>query len=254
MADRIFAAVEAFEAAQPVPWGPVLDAGTGVHSLRWLLGTPAESVTAITASTSLADEVRAQLDAVALAAKARLVLGNWSDPSLLAGERFAVVLVDYLLGALDAYQPYGQALLFPRLREVLAPGGRVYVVGLEPSPARASEPWGELILATERLRDAAILLAGDRCYREYPRAWVAAALERAGLEVEATQRFPIRYGVQHVTRQLGVARRKLPRIDPPLAAALAARADRLEQEAGALAAARGVFGEDYLVVARAPQA
>ena len=260
MGDRIFAAIEAHEAQQEVPWGHVLDAGTGVHSLRWLLSTPATAVTAITASSSMAADVRRQLDPAALEpagpgseSRARLVLGNWSDPALLAEERFPVVLVDYLLGALDAFQPFGQELLFPRLAQTLAPGARLYVVGLEPSPPRAADPWGELILATERLRDAAILLAGERCYREYPRAWVEAALIRAGLEVEATRRFPIRYGVQHVTRQLGVARGKFPRIDPPLAAALAVRAKALEAQAAALVDARGVFGEDYLVVASAPR-
>ena len=248
MADAIFAAVEAHEA--PFGWGPTLDAGTGVHSLRWLLQTPAAPLTAVTASTSLEQDVRKGL--LAELKQARLVIGNWSDPDFLAGERFEVVVADYLLGALDAYQPYGQDLLFPRLRRVVAPGGRLYVVGLEPSPAAASEPWGELVLATERLRDAMIRLCGDRCYREFPRVWVERALSRAGFAIEATHVFPIRYGPSWIKRQLGVGRSKLSRIDAELGAALLARAARIEALADAAGKERSVFCADYLVVARAP--
>ena len=248
MADAIFAAIEAHE--EPWGWGRTLDAGTGVHSLQWLLSTPAAPLSAVTASRSLEQNVRKGLQGEL--GDARLVLGNWSQPEFLAGETFSVVIADYLLGALDAYQPYGQDLLFPRLRRVLEPGGRLYVVGLEPTPPEAKGPWGELILQTERLRDAAIRLSGDRCYREYPQAWVERNLRAAGLSVEASQVFPIRYGARWVERQLEVGRGKFPRIDSDVAQALGERADRLLAQAKAAAAAGGreVFGQDYLVVAR----
>ncbi|MBL4847162.1 MAG: class I SAM-dependent methyltransferase [Planctomycetes bacterium] len=250
MADAIFAAIEAHEAL--FGWGSTLDAGTGVHSLRWLLQTPAAPLSAITASTNLEQDVRRGLEGEL--GQTRLLIGNWSDPELLADERFEVVVADYLLGALDAYQPYGQDLLFPRLGQVVAPGGRLYVVGLEPSPPAATEPWGELVLATERLRDAMIRLAGDRCYREFPKLWVVRALERAGFSVEASQVFPIRYGPRWIKRQLGVGRSKLARIDSDLGAALEARAAQIEELAEAAGEERAVFGEDYLVVARGPEA
>lgn len=246
MADAIFAAIEAHEA--PFGWGPTLDAGTGVHSLRWLLQTPAKPLCAVTASRSLEQDIRKGLGGEL--GQAQVAIGNWSDPGFLQGERFSVVIADYLLGALDAYQPFGQDLLFPRLREVLAPGGRLYVVGLEPSPAEATSPWGELVLATERVRDAAIRLSGDRCYREYPQAWVERNLEAAGLSVEASHVFPIRYGPRWIERQLGVGRSKFARIDPDLAQALGERADQIQAQAKGLGEARGVFGQDYLVVAR----
>lgn len=251
MADAIFAAIEAHE--DPCGWGPTLDAGTGVHSLRWLLQTGAEPLSAVTASSGLEANVRRAL--AEELGQTRLLLGNWSQPDFLSGETFSVVIADYLLGALDAYQPYGQDLLFPRLRRVLAPGGRLYVVGLEPTPATAPGPWGELILQTERLRDAAIRLSGDRCYREYPQAWVERNLRAAGLSVEASHVFPIRYGARWVERQLDVGRGKFSRIDTDLARALGERADRLQGQAQAAEAAGGreVFGEDYLVVARAPE-
>jgi hypothetical protein len=249
VADAIFAAIEAHEA--PFGWGPTLDAGTGVHSLQWLLKTPAAPLSAVTASSSLEQNVRKGLKGEL--GETRLVLGNWSQPEFLRGETFSVVVADYLLGALDAYQPYGQDLLFPRLREVLAPGGRLYVVGLEPTPAEAPGPWGELILQTERLRDAAIRLSGDRCYREYPQAWVERNLAAAGLSVEASHVFPIRYGARWVERQLDVGRGKFARIDADLARALGERADRIQGQAKAAeeAGGREVFGRDYLVVARA---
>lgn len=248
MADAIFAAIEAHE--EPFGWGPTLDAGTGVHSLQWLLRTPAAPLSAVTASRSLEDNVRKGLKGEL--GETRLVLGNWSQPEFLAGETFSVVIADYLLGALDAYQPYGQDLLFPRLRQVLAPGARLYVVGLEPTPREAQGPWGELILQTERLRDAAIRLSGDRCYREYPQAWVERNLSAAGLSVEASHVFPIRYGARWVERQLDVGRGKFSRIDSDLARSLGERADRILAQAKAAEAggAREVFGQDYLVVAR----
>lgn len=252
MADAIFAAIEAHE--EPFGWGPTLDAGTGLHSLQWLLSTPASPLSAVTASKSLQDNVLRGLEGEL--GEARLVLGNWSQPEFLQGQRFEVVIADYLLGALDAYQPYGQDLLFPRLCEVLAPGGRLYVVGLEPTPAQAPGPWGELVLQTERLRDAAIRLSGDRCYREYPQAWVERNLRAAGLSVEASHVFPIRYGARWVERQLGVGRSKFARIEAGLAQALGQRADRIQAQAQAAAEAgqREVFGQDYLVVARSPRA
>lgn len=255
MGDAIFAAIETYERRQDRPWGEgALDAGTGKHSLRWLAGVKAcPRWTAITASTSMAAQAGG---AVARRRDDRLVVGNWRDPRLLEGERFDVVLADYLLGALDAFDPFGQDQLFPRLRPHVQPGGRVYVVGLEPSRAKTDLPWGQVILELERLRDACILLAGDRCYREYPRAWVSRNLERAGLTVVEERVFPIRYGEGHINSQLGVARRKLERIgrvDAALARELTAALERLEQRASQVAATSGraTFGEDYLVIARA---
>lgn len=248
MADAIFAAIEAHE--EPFGWGSTLDAGTGVHSLQWLLGTPAAPLSAVTASPSLEKNVRKGLKGEL--GEARLVLGNWSQPEFLAGEAFSVVIADYLLGALDAYQPYGQDLLFQRLGQVLEPGGRLYVVGLEPTPPSATGPWGELVLQTERLRDAAIRLSGDRCYREYPKTWVERNLRAAGLSVEASHVFPIRYGARWVERQLDVGRGKFSRIDTDVARALGERADRIQAQAKAAeeAGEREVFGQDYLVMAR----
>ncbi|MGE0712762.1 MAG: class I SAM-dependent methyltransferase [Planctomycetota bacterium] len=248
MADKIFDAIEQLEARTPAPWGAVLDAGTGRHSLTWLAGIArCARWTAVTAAEGMRQEVAGAL-AGRVRAQDRIVIGNWRDPAFLAGERFDVVLADYLLGALDAFDPFGQEELFPRLRPHVA--GRLYVVGLEPSPPRAEGAWGQLVLEIERLRDACVLLAGDRCYREYPRRWVVASLERAGFRVSEQRAFPIRYGDKFVNGQLGVAESKLERIrarDAALGRELAAAIERLRRRAQD--APRATFGEDYLVAA-----
>ncbi len=133
---------------------------------------------------SLASRARSTADRPA----DRLVVGNWTDPSLLAGEVFDTVLVDYVVGALDGFAPYFQDSFFARLRPHCR--GRVYVVGLEPY-APASDEGGAIVWEIARLRDACILLAGDRCYREYPRAWVKERMGAAGFEVTSDQAFPI---------------------------------------------------------------
>jgi hypothetical protein len=48
----------------------------------------------------------------------------------------------------------------------------------------------KLILDTERVRDAAMMLSHQRPYREFPQAWVEAALTRKGMVVRQTKYFP----------------------------------------------------------------
>ncbi|PZQ12800.1 MAG: hypothetical protein DI564_12140 [Rhodanobacter denitrificans] len=55
-----------------------------------------------------------------------------------------------------------------------------------------------------RLRDACLLLADERPYREYPLPWMLDQLTLADFEV-AAHRFPIRYGTRHVQRQIARA-------------------------------------------------
>ena len=79
-------------------------------------------------------------------------------------------MADYLIGAVDGFAPYTQDLVLERLRNYLAPGGRLYIVGMEPIPEHAMGP-AEVITEVRRARDACIQLAGHRPYREYPLAW-----------------------------------------------------------------------------------
>lgn len=238
--DRLFAAVEALEGSGS--WGSVLDAGTGPASFEWLLQhTPA--LTAVSAEPSL-------VSGLPVRSGDRVVLGTWDDPALLAGERFDVVIADYLLGAIEGHAPFTEDVLLARLRAACK--GRFYVIGQEPLDHDAPGEDARWVRTIARLRDACILLAGDRPYREVPAAWAKARVEAAGFEVTAVQRFPIVFGARFVRGQLDVCRRKLPRIDPLLAAALTRRVDAVEQGAlDRVARAGGLrFGEDWVIAAR----
>lgn len=93
------------------PWGSMLDAGAGVKSLQWIRTLPTDSWTAITAAPGMADSVRAALGE-AIRPQDRLLVGNWIDDDLLAGETFDTVLVDYLVGAIEGFAPYWQDRAF----------------------------------------------------------------------------------------------------------------------------------------------
>jgi hypothetical protein len=223
-------------------WGAVLDAGTGDHSLRWLTGRPTSRWTAVTAEEGVALRLRGALGSRVRAGD-RLVVGQWTDDALLRGEVYDLVLADYLLGAIDGFAPYFQDQLFQRLRPHV--GGRLWATGLAPWLGPASTDREQLVLDVVRFRDACILHAGDRCYREYPSEWVTRHLLAAGFVVDEVARFPIVLSARALVRQIDVGRQKLPRLDPLLAAALRARAEALEALALALAPIH--FGHDWVI-------
>jgi len=249
--DALFSSIERFHAGRP--WGAMLDAGTGWHSLQWIRSLSTERFTAVTGAKARETNLIERLGPGGLRASDHIITGNWTDPSLLFEERFDVVLADYLLGAIDGFAPYFQDRLFARLRRHVAPGhGRLYVVGLAPYPDRSAEPGGRLILEIARLRDACILLAGHRCYREYPRDWVERSLQSAGFVVEESVSVPIVYRRRFVDGQLDVCLRKLPHIaDLGLRASLRAHIGDLRERAHHhLLRVGGIgFGEDYVVAA-----
>lgn len=234
--DALFAEIVRLQGS--TPWGSVLDAGTGQHSLSFVKSLPASRWTAVTARPDPALDIERTDN--------RVVVGNWTDPSLLAGEAFDTVLVDYVVGALDGFAPYFQDAFFARLRPHCR--GRIYVIGLEPYGA-AHDEGGAIVWEIARLRDACILLAGDRCYREYPRAWVKERMAHAGFEITSDQAFPIRYGTRFVNGQLDVCRRKLARIDGTVRGALAARIENVAAHAHGYLSRVGEirFGEDYVI-------
>lgn len=218
-------------------WGDTLDAGTGDHSLSWLADQPTRSLTALTVEAWRMPSLQQ------IAPQARILLGQWTDPALLAGEGFDTVIVDYVIGAIDGHAPYFQYDFLRRLRPHCR--DRVYVVGLEPQP-RDGSPLDEVC----RIRDAAILLAGHRCYREYPREKVEAWLEASGYVVEDEQIFPNLLGARFINGQLDVARRKLPLFkNPVLADAFGAEIEAVRARASAKGE-RQQWGEDYVIAAR----
>lgn len=234
--DALFGAIEAQQ--QPQTFGNVLDAGTGLHSLRWLATLQEEnkgmtSFTAITADRTMQRNVQAEADALGIPQDVgKIVMGNWFDSSgtsttsrssiedQLEEESFHVILADYLIGAMDGFSPYQQDLMIPKLCKYLKPGGRLYIVGLEPIPdsvssttTRTSDDPANIICKVRQIRDACILLAGHRCYREYPVEWIERQITNSTqqqLKWVNTSRFPILYKHQTIVNQINVARSKFP--------------------------------------------
>lgn len=248
MISRLFRHVESLQGR--APWGEVLDAGTGVNSSGWLASLPTERLTAVTGAPGHADQVRRSLGQK-LRAQDRLLVGNWMDEGLLAGEAFDTVLADYLLGAVEGFAPYFQPRLFRRLRPLVR--GRLYVVGLDPYVTGfAATPAGQAVQAVGRLRDACLLLAGETPYREYPAEWVTDNLKDAGFEVGEARRFAIRYKPGWIDSQLNMAVQRTEKLeDRKLAAALKGRIEKLRADAHALCEKEDGLrhGHDYVIAA-----
>jgi len=248
MSDPLFDFIRDHHGDQPC--GAVLDAGTGHHSMRWLTGLATERWAAVTGAASMATQLRQDFEAH-IRPQDELLLGNWSDPQLLAGRRFDVVVADYLLGAIEGFAPYTQDRLFGRLFPLV--GKRLYLIGLEPYVTRyPADEGGKLLVEIGRLRDACLLLAGERPYREYPADWVVRHLELAGFRVDAVQHFPIRYRERFVNGQLDMCVDRIGRLqDRGLAAALSIHVETLRARALAMVAKSGGIrlGADYVVAA-----
>lgn len=196
----LFRHIEALQGDRP--WGSLLDAGTGVNSLRWIRTLATERWTAITASHTMADKTR-EATGPLYRRQDRLLVGNWVNDSMLTGETFDTVLVDYLVGAVEGFAPYWQDRVFERLRPLVADGGRLYIIGLEPYVQFEPETdSGRIIWEIGRVRDACLLLAGERPYREYPQDWVLRQLGRAGFRMLDARQFGIRYRARYVHSQL----------------------------------------------------
>lgn len=279
-------------------FGRILDAGTGSHSLRWIaslvhrehlrehtdhgeLSAPQASLTsytAVTADEAMRRRVFAEATALGVAEAGDVVIGNWREGAeadgrggvrlaapgpdgaggaLLEGQQFDTILADYLVGAIDGFSPYFQDQVFHRLMPHLAPGGRLYVVGLQPIPDSAPGD-ADVFCRITRARDACILLAGHRCYREYPQVWIERHVARAGMTVVEARQYPIRYDRGTLTRQINVGRSKL-KLFPSrgMAREMGQVLDDLEKESAEAIErqpdGRITLGFDYVVVAERPK-
>eukprot|EP00525_Craspedostauros_australis_P001528 CAMPEP_0198133258 /NCGR_PEP_ID=MMETSP1442-20131203/59472_1 /TAXON_ID= /ORGANISM="Craspedostauros australis, Strain CCMP3328" /LENGTH=310 /DNA_ID=CAMNT_0043794371 /DNA_START=671 /DNA_END=1603 /DNA_ORIENTATION=- len=214
--DILFGSIE--ERQGDRPFGRVLDAGTGMHSLRWIatlsetLGM--EHVTCITADETMRKNVQREADDLEITDVSKVIIGNWFGPDgttsiNLKPESFDVILADYLIGAMDGFSPYQQDLMLPKLVRYLKPGGRLYIVGLEPLPDKAPGD-ANIICKVRQVRDACILLGGHRCYREYPMQWMERQIEHRSshLKLIHTSTFPILYRHQTIVNQINVGRSK----------------------------------------------
>ena len=224
----LFACVHALQG--DLPYGRVLDAGTGPRSLRWLMTLDTDSCTAVTGDPLMQRQVQ-RLVGEWQRPQDRLLVGNWTDPDLLAGERFDTVIADYLLGSIEGFAPFFQTELFARLRPLTAK--RLYVTGVEPYViARPADAAGALIWEIGRYRDACLTLLGKQPYREFPLDWVLAELRRSRFEPFATRKFPIGYKADFVNGQIDLCRPGLERLaDRGLGEALIAHGEALRTRA-----------------------
>ncbi|MCI4591082.1 class I SAM-dependent methyltransferase [Sphingobium sp. BYY-5] len=248
-ASALFRYIEGLQ--REIPWGSVLDAGTGTNSIEWISNLATNRWTAVTGAEGHAVQVRDAVEA-ARRPQDRIVLGNWAAPTLLAGERYDTVLADYLIGAVEGFAPYFQHKMFVRLRPLV--GRRLYIVGLEPYVnAAADTPAGDLIREIGRFRDACMLLTGDTPYREYPAQWVVDHLEASGFQVTAAKRFPIRYKERFVNSQIDMCGPRLAKLaNRALAGALRAEGEELRARAIEQIMRDGALrhGHDYVIAAQ----
>lgn len=256
--DVLFGCMERLQADKP--WGDLLDAGTGLHSLRWIATLPIHSFTAVTADTTMQRNVEIEAQALGMEDRGRVVKGNWFPPNngeeslvdTFGGQQFDTILADYLIGAMDGFSPYQQDLMIPLLTKLLKPQGRLYIVGLEPIPDRMDGP-GNIVCRVRQVRDACILLAGHRCYREYPLQWVQRQITSNAPDLQLLQshQYPILYKHETIVRQINVGRSKFSYFTPDLATAMGKVLDELEQESLEATQREGKIqvGFDYVVAA-----
>ena len=202
-----------------------------------------------------------------------IVIGNWASVTpfeeattaievassinyLCKDEMFDTILADYLVGAMDGFSPYFQDQIFDRLSQHLKPGGRIYVVGLQPIPDKAYGD-ADIFCRITKIRDACILLARHRCYREYPQDWIERHMVKAGLQIVETKRHPILYSYDTMRRQIDVARSKLSLFpSQDLADEMGKTLDNLDAECKkafiSKSSQRIQLGFDYIVCAKRP--
>lgn len=270
--DSLFGSIE--ERQGDKPFGNVLDAGTGMHSLRWIatLGDLGMTgFTAITADATMQRNVQNEADALEVSHLGKVLIGNWFgenplDEQLLLQNNteseeppYDTILADYLIGAMDGFSPHQQDLMIPKLAKLLKPGGRLYIVGLEPIPDTAPGD-ANIICRVREVRDACILLASHRCYREYPVEWIQRQIQKSqndgvdhtGLKLVRTTTFPILYRHATIVNQINVARTKLQHFPTPeLADQMKVVLDDLEEQSLKATTERGRIrlGFDYVVTA-----
>jgi hypothetical protein len=114
--DVLFGAIENQQGS--IPFGNVLDAGTGMHSLRWIATLSEKGMTkftAITADRTMQQNVQKEADALEVSILGNVIIGNWfGDTPLELKDQYDVILADYLVGAVSAEmsQPFGETFSF----------------------------------------------------------------------------------------------------------------------------------------------
>jgi hypothetical protein len=170
----------------------------------------------------------------------------------LEQQQYDVILADYLIGAMDGFSPYRQDEIIPLLSKYLKPKGRLYIVGLEPIPDSVSGA-ANVICNVRRVRDACILLANHRCYREYPLEWTLKQVNACdSFALIDSFQFPIMYKYETILKQINVGRSKLKLFcNPSLAESMGQTLNELDAQAleATRQSGRLQLGFDYVVAA-----
>jgi hypothetical protein len=88
--DAIWKFIEEYQQNNSLPWGKVLDAGTGVSSFKWLSTLKTEEIVGITASTYIKDRIE-ELDIIRT--QDSLIIGDWTKPQSLSHIKNKVKLI-----------------------------------------------------------------------------------------------------------------------------------------------------------------
>jgi len=124
---------------------------------------------AVTADEAMRFSVQKEADRLGISDRGSVLIGNWqaaegTPGSLCDGETYDTILADYLVGSVDGFAPYFQDKILGVLASHLSPGGRMYVVGLQPLPDKVQQgddPMADVVCRVRAARDACILLAGE---------------------------------------------------------------------------------------------
>lgn len=111
MSDLLFSMVEKFNGVRS--WGRFLDAGTGVNSIKWIQTLNTNSWTGITADQNMLNSIQSDPSIQLRSNVDQLLIGNWMNESFCSSlEKYDTILADYLIGAVDAFSPYEQDVIF----------------------------------------------------------------------------------------------------------------------------------------------
>eukprot|EP01043_Picozoa_sp_COSAG02_P026291 COSAG02_NODE_1510_length_12225_cov_3.918770_7_plen_356_part_00 len=265
-------------------WGHVLDAGTGPGSMSWLCAQPTESVIAVTAARNMANRMKTKLKKPCKPVELLrnvppppgspnvLLVGNWfteqngkpplTQHPMYTARKFDIVLAEYLLGALEHFAAFNEQKMMDLIASSVRVGGLLLFCGRTPFDYPGPEAYKnysraeQLVLDTERIRDAAMLLSQQREYREFPAWWVAGALKQRGLEIMKQKAFVNKVGIDYVTTQLEWAMREAKKVSAPsFKRDLLKHIESLQVNANAqveLISTGIAFGGSYCFIARNP--
>lgn len=248
--------MEKLLAADPRTRGRVLDAGTGGGFMTALLaGLRPERLVSVSLDEAAFEAARGRLPGDS-ATRVSFIMGDLADSGFLRGERFDLIVGDYLLASVAGHRPFREIDVIARLRDLLAPGGLLILTGSEPFEPY-QRPEQEAVRRVMRWREAMVHLAGEESYREYPAWWVVARLSEQGLEAEEPRHSdPVTWSLAHLRKlaESGAARAAASG-DSRLAAFTRRRLEAICREAARLpgfAPGGGpvTWGKDWVVLAR----